>query len=242
MKILSIDFDYFVIVSKSFRQNHFPDGGAEYGDGLNAAVWETLYGAGKAYGEPVETVQADTESLAKVRTCILNQGKQLSRCMIADSHVHAYNFIKGLLPEGDKATIYNIDFHHDTYNNAHNKSEVNCGNWQRRLHEECMADLYWVNRKGSELEESLATQVSLDDALAQQYDALFVCRSGWWTPPHLDDVFIEQLVHPIIYGGLNLTVQYEQGIDKSRYTDDFKSDADKYSDMLLALRANQHNK
>ncbi|BAL01917.1 hypothetical protein OBV_p-00620 (plasmid) [Oscillibacter valericigenes Sjm18-20] len=220
MNILSIDYDYFVKVSEYFRENHFPDGGREQGDNLNLIVWSQLYASGNCCGERIETIISDNAALRKIRKFIARQKNPV--CMIADSHSHAYNFIKDSIPAGEKATVYNIDFHHDTFC-INDENEVNCGNWLRHLLDEKVIDrAYWVAKPDSETDGSLVDIIPIEKALEVNYDAVYICRSSWWTPPHLDGAFTSELVKPLLLNKRGWAVRYEKNIDVSRYNKEFQ--------------------
>lgn len=224
MRILSIDFDYFVNPTPLQRARFFPDGGREMNDLLNTIVWSGAYSQSEIVARkfPNEKSLLDvellTKPLKKVHDIIMSQ-KGIS-CMVADSHAHAYAFIQDNY-DGSVTELYNVDFHHDTYNVG---EEVNCGNWLRRLLDEGIVDkAYWVNQPDSEMGDNLAKVIPFSKLPKTGYDLVYVCRSGWWTPPHMDEAFIEQLARPLIENQQGWEVVYQQGILASRYNEELKA-------------------
>lgn len=140
--------------------------------------------------------------------------------MVADSHMHAYDFIREN-HDGSATELYNVDFHHDTFDVG---KEVHCGNWLRRLLDEGAVDeAYWLNRPESELDGNLTTVIQLSELPKTGYDLVYVCRSGWWTPPHMDGDFIKYLARPLIENKNGWEVRYQTGILESRYNRELKA-------------------
>ena len=197
MKVLSIDFDYFVKATPE-AMALFPDGGREF-SGLDSVVWASNYAHASVLQDDVllNGATVDTQSLLAVAGIVMTQNAN-TKVMITDSHRHAYKFIKENCKRKVKADIYNVDFHHDTFDNA--DREVNCGNWLRRLIEEQRTGkVYWTSRAGSVKRGKMPEVQYLSfRELPKNYDLIFICRSGWWTPPHLDHYFTEKLVLPLL--------------------------------------------
>lgn len=201
--------------------HHFPDAGKEMSMSMNAFVWSQLYASAEVYKEPIEKVSCDMEKVSLASDCVLKTKKKA--CMIADSHSYAYTFIKGLVPNGMSVDVYNIDFHHDTFETGA-KDEVNCGNWLRRLHEDgTVKNIYWSGHEDSNLDDKLScvSPMAIKDVCAKDFQYVFLCRSSWWSPPHLDKVFISNFVKPIVSGIIGKNVFYEKEIDRSRYDEAF---------------------
>ncbi len=225
MRILSVDFDYFVNPTPIQRANYFPDGGLEMNDTLNSFVWAGSYAfsksATKKFGDEMSSLM-DVELLKKPLQMIHNIiMTQKDICgMVADSHMHAYDFIREN-HDGSATELYNVDFHHDTFDVG---KEVHCGNWLRRLLDEGAVDeAYWLNRPESELDGNLTTVIQLSELPKTGYDLVYVCRSGWWTPPHMDGDFIKYLARPLIENKNGWEVRYQTGILESRYNRELKA-------------------
>ena len=114
---------------------------------------------------------------------------------VSDSHAFAYN------PNIDKFDeIILFDAHHDCWATPEDGG-IMCHNWARAcLEENPKAKLTWVYPRKESLgyypvPDDLAARVRLQDiaSLEGQTDAtvLHICRSGCWTPPWLDQAFID---------------------------------------------------
>lgn len=157
------------------------------------------------------------EPLQLIHNIVMSQGNICY--MVADSHTHAYGFVKEKW-DGSETTLYNVDFHHDT-----NKccGEIHCGNWLRALLDERVVnEALWVNQPSSATAGNLAKVVPISDLPHTGYDLVYICRSGWWTPPHMDKIFIEQFARPLIKNKSGWEVTYQQDILESRYNNKFK--------------------
>lgn len=235
MNILSVDFDYFIKASDK-AQILFPDGGAEFSFIDDFFVWMSAYGTSMMCGDPlISETSVDTKALRRVSDIIKKNVAAGNRAMIADSHRHAYDFIRKY---GDSENvIYNIDYHHDCFLTQSN--EVHCGNWMRKLMEKGLAkNAYWIKRRNSSHKDKPKAVSALPfSKLPETYDLIFVCRSGWWTPPHLDTYFVEYLADPLLKQD-EMTVSFQQDIGKSRYTDELREAAS----QIAALQRQEYRK
>lgn len=172
-----------------------PDGGAEFSDNdLCDFVWTSCYAGAEAAGLSFEkNVTVDTDSLNKV-TDFLRTQKKKATFFAADSHKWLWQCAREICEhKNQSAVIVNIDFHHDTF--ISDSTKVHCGNWLRHLLDEGkVKEAYWVRCADSNMEQihQRLCETTLDEVLRGQYDLIYICRSGWWTPPHLDSVFIEK--------------------------------------------------
>ena len=188
MKILSIDWDYFINCSASDRIMKFPDGGNErLGSAMSTYVWGTRYGV----CPEIKDIKVRSKELDILKKVIdRNQNKYLY--VSADSHKHLGDFI--LQPDMEKAikkeglTIINIDHHSDYYNIG---TELNCGNWLNKVMEKYPeTKVTWIKNEDSD-DEDFPFEVTADinRAYKETYDVIYLCRSGVWSPPHLDKEF-----------------------------------------------------
>lgn len=226
MKVLSVDFDYFVDATLPQRKSLFPNGGIEKSSSLNYFVWVTNYGNVPKKGlASLSTVSVFMDELRTVQNIIAAQHPEAF--MLADSHRHAYDFICEYAEE--EVEVYNVDFHHDT---MEDNAEVHCGNWLSHLiHEGIVTKAYWCSKPDSNRKGSIVEEIPFSKLPRTGYDLIYVCRSSWWTPPHLDKYFIEHLAQPLVdsghYGKL------EKGLLENRYTETFQSDVQQYRETLL---------
>ncbi len=237
MKILSIDFDYFIDVGIDTRTDHFPTAGGELSADLNDIVWSSKYADARYQKFDLCSVDVFHDDLEVVSAIIARQNRP--RCLISDSHAHAYEFIKEVA--GDTpATVYNIDYHHDT--EIVLNGEVHCGNWLRKLMDESIVkDAYWINREDSNLDRNLCEIIPLVACIDMDFDAVVLCRSSWWTPPHLDKVFIKELAL-LIASDLKWRCRCEKNVMTNRYNDKFRVMIDGVYDQLAVFMEGRGNR
>lgn len=202
MKILSIDYDYFQVVSADTVRKHYPDG-VDLPTKLTEITWASYY-ANPYSAKALNAVSVNLDELELMQEIIENQRTELP-VMVANSHVNIYNFIHEHCP-GRKLSITNIDMHHDMFND---NLKLDCGNWithiQKDYGKENVA-LRWISNPISceaydfddeeinlEHDGSKVFPTSVSAILDTQFDLVFLCRSDTWTPPHLDEGF-EKLV------------------------------------------------
>lgn len=193
-RVLSIDFDYFQ--NATVQQLYcYPDG-LDLPTSLSTYVWVSHYSQARTR-ETLEQVTADEKGLALLRKVLLKNSKTEKPVMIVQSHKLIYDFVMDNYELGDYdgLSLINVDMHPDYKNN--NDREVDCGNWVSFLEKEFEGnfDFTWVANKVSEemfpAPEELKgrTTQSLDILKDKEFDAIFICRSDNWLPPHLDSHF-----------------------------------------------------
>ena len=182
MRILSIDFDYFIRTGIETRNNKFPDGCDEVPFNKLKSMWESFY---ESYPEIKEIDVINEYYICHKKLFNLKKGKVL----IADSHKQ----IARLFPLiGDEhLEVIHIDFHHDNYISG--GSKIDCANWVRHLKEmKPDTDITWIRRYDSEtasLEGEYPYGSTLDFDFEGEFDYIFLCFSPEWTPPHLRHLF-----------------------------------------------------
>ena len=190
-RVLSIDWDYFQDVTKKQIIN-YPDGNETLGE-LNNLVWAVRYSDMYPNFDPRE-ISINKKLYDEMMNIIKFQTKG-TPARIAESHAQCYNFIKYEFNPGDIIELYNVDLHHDLFND--NEEEMNCGNWILYLMKSYEVYLSWFNRSVSLEAYKLSKKNkdmrmytdSLDEIKHTLFDAVFLCRSGAWIPPHLDPMF-----------------------------------------------------
>lgn len=251
LKVLSIDWDYFIKATNDERSIMFPDGGNEnLSPYIQNVIWTSHYGS-PAYN--LEKIGVDREALKKIRFVLNNQrnikSHHLAAAMaITDSHKYAYDFIENSLESPQQPIeVYNVDFHHDIYdicdtyditdNGVPGDSSINCGNWLRKLCENYEVKPHWVAREDSDPEADFQEPIpraTLDDLMNIQFDVVFICRSGMWSPPHLDIEFI-RLVSPFVHKWHSIG---DENILKSRYNAEFKKTVESYKRQMSEITKN----
>ena len=190
MRVLSIDWDYFVGCSIRDRIVKFPDSGNErMGIALSSYIWQTRYAACPDI-EYIKVRQAELDKLKK----IIDANKAEYFFICADSHMHLGEFL--LHPDMEEKisktglSIVNIDHHHDMFGIG---ESLNCGNWLNAVKDKYPeAEITWIRNEDSEVDNFVGKDSTLiEDAKLESgyYDAIYLCRSALWSPPHLDKDF-----------------------------------------------------
>lgn len=210
MKILSIDFDFFQYASKA-QWEAYPSG-IDRTAKESETCWSTAYAACRT----LSAVKAKKRELNRLKTLLLCQNRDIP-VKIASSHKEIYEFVHKYQAENNKLTVVNIDAHHDFYNNNPN---LDCGNWVKFLSEEYDMNWFWIADEVmlemygfSKFDTEKSIPVNLDCLKNKQFDAVFVCRSDSWTPPHLDNHFAALCEMINMYF---TNVEMETNIDKPR--------------------------
>lgn len=207
LRVLSIDFDYFQKVELNTMRICYPDG-------KDRSTTESIKEWNKVYQNPskrelMTKVTINQQALQKVKEVISNniierpayQGPRKAIGMIKQSHLEAYNFIQTYYaPEIHSGIeLYNLDMHPDMVND---NPQLDCGNWIKHLilnnrTEYRDVKLKWIYNPVSQIAyqfghafDNFATEdLSILDN--KFFNLIFLCRSDNWSPPHLDNSFIE---------------------------------------------------
>lgn len=184
IKILSIDFDYFIKATLEERNTKFPDGLDNAPPEMLRQMWS------EAYLKYPEILDIGVTNTYDYMCCYLRSHK-FKKVLVADSHKEIQQLIN-TIPESTKLEVYNIDFHHDMYHYFSSGEEINCGNWARKLVYEKDNKYIWIKREDSDTrtifgEVECKIKSYLRVALKGiKFDYVFLCKSPEWTPPHLD--------------------------------------------------------
>lgn len=193
MRILSIDFDYFIDTTIEVRDNCFPDGYDNFSPAMTQFIWNSRY-------DFYEDILKNIGLIADYGTmCEFLANLKGGKVLIADSHREIQNFFSEIKAD-EELEIINIDFHHDMY--VTGGDTLDCGNWLRFLVDlKPDANVTWVRREDSDV-ESLdgdfpyhhTTDIS---EVHGEFDLIFICFSSPWTPPHLLDDFKRMCIETI---------------------------------------------
>ena len=224
IRVLSIDFDYFLLFQKKEVLCFYPDGQRENSNSVTQLIWATNYASAKASGFDMLQNVVINESDAEIARKIIEQQSE-PLCMVADSHVHLHDFIIGsedrFLGRSGGIIVYNVDFHHDTYANTDPK--LHCGNWLLKLLDDgIVTEAHWISTPDSlteTLDPRCKQDMALRDLVGMDFDMVFVCRSGSWVHPHLDPFFAEYLAKPLIQNRRGWECRFQQDILLNRYLD-----------------------
>ena len=200
--VLSIDFDFWVKL--------------EAAELLDWGHREALFFINQVWGIRAASALANGEDLRQIYTlptdevapeCLMRElkrkklGFKKTKGAIAESHMCINGWLDGLRD----LHVINIDAHHDLGYSG--RSELDCSNWLLHLieagHVRKVTQIYPKWRLNSdEWSDEMSDRVAgLDVDYARYYglenlptglpiDKVFVCRSGAWSPPWLDEHFI----------------------------------------------------
>ena len=186
MRVLSIDFDYFLNTTLEVRNELFPDAEDITDPKEIKEMWNTCY-----LNSSIDTIGVINDYLDMIS--FLERHKKVPY-LVAESHKDIYEFIKEQQNGSDTVLeIVNVDFHHDNYYMYGGK--VTCANWLMKVCEETNTDnVLWIKRRDSET-VSLAGEFpyhmtdDITECFEKEYDCIFLCMSPEWTPPHLREHF-----------------------------------------------------
>ena len=186
LKILSIDFDYFQKVTPKIIKNYYP-AGLDVSPEVSSFIWYTEC----PDLDKLSEVTVNKEEIDNLKT-LLKAQTNVKKIMVSDSHKDIYSFVKED-SEGNNVKLYNIDMHHDLFNNH---EYLDCGNWISHLKKLTKnLDINWICNPISEecygLDERFNGLLmhSVDEIKENDFDYVFLCRSDAWLPPHLDTEF-----------------------------------------------------
>lgn len=236
IKALSIDWDYFADCPVDFRVSEFPDGGNEdLPEVVLDQVWMTRYGQ----CSKLKDVKVDTSELVKLRMLLKSIISPYTVVIIAESHKDIYKYLEEFRQTKMPVELYNIDFHHDVYD--FQNDEVDCGNWLRMFvnsdkgHEDDM--FTWIRRKDSELSGNevidASSLVGIPKGITTPFQLVFLCRSGAWSPPHLDKEFLS--LCRFLNKLSDKTSVVDQRAVVNRYNRQFKDNVKQYVDTLRKI-------
>ena len=190
MKILSIDWDFFIDCSWEYRKLNFPPGGAENrSDETKNHLWSCCY----KLSPELKQVGVKKDAYWWMKRSCKYWSKQ--KCAVSESHKDVYSFIRDNTRQSMLFELWSIDAHHDCYRNKKDDRIVTCGNWVRRLKHYRDFKYYWVGDHENSVTSSMHgdIEVIIKDLgdVPKDFDMVFLCRSDLWSPPHLDIFFDE---------------------------------------------------
>lgn len=258
IRVLSIDFDYFVKATAEQRVTIFPDGLDQYGVAVNNAVWMSRY-ADCAEIEEIGIVEDDYSSMVNYLNLLSRKPQSMGniRMMTTNSHQHLYNLMFD--DYNDKAfDMLHIDYHSDSYGL---KDGVDCGNWvdwiakkwkkdQPRLYR--MSRITWLGREDSEYNckdikddrffkavqrnnQPMGDQIN-DYFHGKMPDVIFICKSGPWTPPHLDDYFDELISIGHMFNMRGVKTLFSNDVE-NRWTEEYQEALIQHREQMQQLKS-----
>lgn len=194
-RVLSIDFDVFQKIPDISILNKCPEG-IDRSTAESCECWQQHY-AKDRQERALSSITINEKRLTETIELIRQGCRQGTPIKIVNSHKEIYQWIlDGYHMPGssyDGIRLAHLDMHHDIINDC---PELNCGNWVKHIKQSIPnTDICWIcNAISKEVYGLNTPEFSfLNDDVAQligeKYDALFICRSDTWLPPHLDKYF-----------------------------------------------------
>lgn len=249
LKVLSIDFDYFLRAVDPKAWNFFPDSHCEFGTELQTVIWSSIYASAARNGFKMEELfGVDQAKLDQVMAFL--QEHPACEVIAADSHVRIFSVITDALEHRKLLTgthpgpidLAHIDDHHDS-RPLDTPDQVDCGNWVTALHKQRLIhSVKWYCNDESSTEcinKKVEVRKDLNEALAQgPFDIIFLCRSGAFVPPHLDDAFAQLCAACTTSASrADKPIMFMDNCFVSRYTGSFKADAENLNKAVAVLNA-----
>lgn len=256
INILSIDWDYFIDATSAQRFELFPDGGnEELALGIQHFIWLSRYADSRIKRELNQTdisledislLQTEIDELIDLVCDFSKEGLQIR---VFESHKNIADMIDEYHRQNNTGVnVFNIDFHHDCYNH---QGPLDCGNWLSTMKDDGrVVNATWVKREDSEIGDDNDEDGHIDakctsiEGLRESFesnggiDAIFICRSACWSPPHLDLDFFELVSKIGDLLGCYDSVLSDIGTMMFRWTDEAKKRIDEQADMTRELYKN----
>lgn len=180
MKVLSLDWDYFITASLDTR-DYFPTYDPNDTPSVIREKW-----AEKFIGYAgLDSIPVDEHAVSLLTNFLM--GRRFRNKFVCESH----EGILRMLGKEKDLEIVNVDFHHDYYTQLLPDGSPSCGSWLQWLDakERCKS-ISWCRREDSEMYSLLGNfpHESFTDLSrvfkGASYDAVFFCFSTHWAPPH----------------------------------------------------------
>jgi hypothetical protein len=189
MRILSIDWDYF------FPDDTVYDWGHQESPFFINMLWNFRTNTRAPNGKLMLDTHVPTIPKNFWKKVLTNK----PGLFVAESHCDIWHMIENLLHDGP-VEIVNLDAHHDCgYAKITGKVpdtfSISCGSWGywglRTYRISLFFQHYpaWRKDRAEGFPGRRPSSISYDLPEPADYDAVFLCRSGAWTPPWHDDQF-----------------------------------------------------
>lgn len=195
IKLLSVDFDFFPDADNLKRSLYFPESGETLPEEIQRLIWLQKYSTSNEIQE-VGIKQKEFDFMKR----LLAENKD-AELTVADSHLAIMTLVSDFMKQKKPLEIYNVDYHHDLYFNT----DITCGNWLQKFFEmldvkKCLwikdpesIPLFMYDKKYDYIFKKVDITEDIQALKGIGFDYIFVCKSGMWTPPHLDRYFVEML-------------------------------------------------
>lgn len=194
-KVLSIDFDFFQDVDAETLMKCYPDG-VDLPTYITQITWGGRYADRCPYKDKIEAIKINKSFFKQMLNILKRQDEDIP-VMIMQSHKHIYDFIHDNVDEQEDLFVVNIDLHHDVTNG---NDKLDCGNWISYIGSDFpKSNFCWITREVSldcyeiDFADNIPASFNFDKIKDMDFDAVFICRSDSWLPPHLDKYFHKML-------------------------------------------------
>jgi len=204
---LNIDWDFFFEQEEKHPNHDW--GHAESGIFLSDMIWAIRFAGAYASGEDLQKTYTADRRWRTLWTYLKRRGFNLdnAKVVFADSNLGAW-YVFDML---NVSHIYNFDNHHDVFYTGGGPTprSIDCGNWlgqtlkaQRKVgativypdRERLEWEFEFEDRLSRKWVESGRLKATTYDELekgGRDVNAIFICRSGAWTPPWDDKKFMQ---------------------------------------------------
>ena len=247
MRVLSIDWDYFVDMTNKEAINYLPDAGRQFGDEIQNLIWVNCYADSRKKLLDID-IRHDEYAYMKQ---IIDGLDESTMVYYANTHEVLYTLLKrdGYLDRDKDIEIVNVDYHHDIFNHT---GELNCGNWVNFIAKEGnLIEYTWVRQDLSVDDDEGLAEFSYDNDIFMYsslkpfvndvFDAVFICRSDAWSPPHLDKYYAELVEFLTQHIGYTLD-DISDRLYVPRYTDGFRENVEQMMSLTSDLMKTMEKK
>lgn len=197
LNLLTLDWDFFFTASEEVRKRCFQIYWAEdVPQDVVQFAWAMSY---CDFADELLDIKVKPETYEILHKIKL---KRSAPVVICRTHEHAYYFFSRMLRDYRKTprlNLLNMDHHSDTLHEIKGltgpmEKGVHCGNWLYCFMQEAKGNYYWLCNEDSvkiDLPPSMKFCTDIKDTPLDSlaWDAVLICRSDIWSPPHLDDDF-----------------------------------------------------
>jgi hypothetical protein len=202
---LNIDWDFFFEQEEKHPNHDW--GHAESPFYYSGMMWAVRFSGAYAVGEDLQKTYTADRRWRTLWTYLKRRGFNLDNATVifADSNLGAW-YVFDMFRVSH---IYNFDNHHDVFYRGGASENIDCGNWlgqTMREQPKLGATIVYPDRERLEWEfefenpranrwvKSGRLDATTYDELEKgrrDVDAIFICRSGAWTPPWDDEKFMQ---------------------------------------------------
>ena len=238
MKVLSLDWDYFMNCSEQDRFMYFPDAGTEeIGSAMTQMCWAKRYAESE---KQLLDIKTRSRELDQIKKWIDSQDYPYMLAVL-DSHKHLGDFLlqESLEESVRELEIVNVDHHSDMFDSG---DTLNCGNWLTHIKEKLPdTKITWIRNTDSRTDEvAKYDDIVVTDSIekcSEAFDIIYLCRSSLWSCPHLDKEF-SAFARFLTKRAIATILRQEL---PGRYDDDMKKDIKSFKEMLNKAKGGQND-